>query len=171
MLLWKLTRQRFAADTLSGEGARLHGGRWSSRGTPVVYAAGSRSLAQLEFLVHVDRADAPSDLVWVEIVLPDTAPVEDVDPSSVTPTWRSIPAPRELAIFGDDWAKSRRSLALRVPSAIEPSELNYLINPQHPEVGSVDIRSCATPHVFDARLFDVAPASAPPPRRRRPRRK
>ena len=41
---------------ISGTGARMYGGRWNNTGYPVVYASGSRSLAALEFLVHVPMA-------------------------------------------------------------------------------------------------------------------
>jgi RES domain-containing protein len=32
-------------DSFSGEGARLRGGRWNSKGTAVVYTAGNIALA------------------------------------------------------------------------------------------------------------------------------
>jgi RES domain-containing protein len=35
------------------EGARRAGGRWNSKGTPVLYMSENRSLAVLEVLVHL----------------------------------------------------------------------------------------------------------------------
>ena len=35
----------YTADDLSGAGARITGGRWNARGTPLVYASTSRALA------------------------------------------------------------------------------------------------------------------------------
>ncbi|MDQ3308821.1 MAG: RES family NAD+ phosphorylase, partial [Gemmatimonadota bacterium] len=52
---------------MDGEGARLAGGRWNSRGIPLVYASTHLSLAALEYLVHVSPATAPSDLMSIEI--------------------------------------------------------------------------------------------------------
>ena len=45
--VWRLLTARFAHSAFSGEGARLCGGRWSHKGTPMVYTAGSQSLAML----------------------------------------------------------------------------------------------------------------------------
>ena len=43
MRIWRLCRRPFA--DLSGDGARLYGGRWNSPGRPMVYAAESAALA------------------------------------------------------------------------------------------------------------------------------
>jgi len=58
LLAWRLCRAPFA--DLSGEGARLYGGRWNSSGRAMVYAAGDAALAVLEVRVHLDL---PPDLV------------------------------------------------------------------------------------------------------------
>ena len=55
--VWRLCKSKHAA--FDGEGARLAGGRWNRRGTAVVYASESLSLAALELLVHVDAALLP----------------------------------------------------------------------------------------------------------------
>ncbi len=40
-----------------GEGAFRFGGRWNSRGTRILYTAGSLSLAALEMLVHLNSEE------------------------------------------------------------------------------------------------------------------
>jgi RES domain-containing protein len=54
--------------------------------------------------------------------------------------------------FGTTWMKSRRSLALAIPSVVIPEEHNLLLNPEHPDLTDVRISG---PHSFefDARLF------------------
>jgi RES domain-containing protein len=52
---WRIIKTRYSADAFSGEGARLYGGRWNSSGIAMVYTAGSKSLATLELLVHVEN--------------------------------------------------------------------------------------------------------------------
>ena len=51
-----ITLYRFAhekyKDDLSGDGARLFGARWNSKGNPVVYTSNAISLALLELLIH-----------------------------------------------------------------------------------------------------------------------
>lgn len=46
------------ADDLTGTGAKRFGGRWNRRGTPMVYASGSRALTCLETVVHLGRTPA-----------------------------------------------------------------------------------------------------------------
>ena len=71
MRVWRICRQPYAANALSGKGGFFVSGRWHTSGKPVVYAAESLALAALEVLVHVDRATAPSDFVQLEIDVPD----------------------------------------------------------------------------------------------------
>lgn len=44
-----------------------------------------------------------------------------------------------------------RSLALRVPSAVIPTEFNLLLNPNHKDVGRIELLD-EQPFAFDARL-------------------
>lgn len=50
---FRIVKSRWASTAFDGEGARLHGGRWNSVGTRMVYTSASRSLAALEILVHL----------------------------------------------------------------------------------------------------------------------
>ena len=56
--IYRVCRARNAR--LDGEGARLVGGRWTSRGRAVVYMAESVALAVLENLVHMSRQTSQS---------------------------------------------------------------------------------------------------------------
>jgi len=56
MVGWRLVKAGLSARAFSGEGARLHGGRWSSPGTSVVYISETLSLAALYVLVHVQSS-------------------------------------------------------------------------------------------------------------------
>ena len=51
---WRIVKAKHAATAFSGEGAAKTGGRWNSRGVPVVYASSTKSLAALETLVHLN---------------------------------------------------------------------------------------------------------------------
>ena len=74
-------------------------------------------------------------------------------PVSVLPRdWASYPAPEALAELGTEWARSRRSAVLIVPSAVIPGEENVLLNPEHPDFARVRIGQ-ARPFSFDGRTW------------------
>lgn len=152
MVVWRLTRAPFAASPLDGIGPARGGGRWNSRGTRLAYASSTRSLAILEALVHIDRALAPTDYVFVEVHVPDDA-IESIDVGALPAGWRAEPPPPGLREIGDLWVRSARSLGLRVPSAVVPEEFNVLVNPAHPRFG--EVRVVGTPHavILDPRLI------------------
>ncbi|WP_299846874.1 RES domain-containing protein [uncultured Paracoccus sp.] len=50
--LWRLDHQRYAGTWASGAGSFRVGGRWSSKGLPVVYCAIDPAVAILEVAVH-----------------------------------------------------------------------------------------------------------------------
>jgi RES domain-containing protein len=136
-------------------GGMFVSGRWHHRGTLIVYTTSTPSLASLEMLVHVDPSSAPSSLQLVEISVPDDLQVETVlDPSSITPEWRSYPAPPALADFGTRWAREQRTPLLRVPSALSFSdaESNVLLNPTHPLAARASVVG-TTHFTFDTRLL------------------
>ncbi len=74
--VWRICRRPFA--DLSGEGARLYGGRWNSPGRPLIYAAETAALAVLEVRVHLDLDwyTLPDDYVLASIDIGSLVPVE-----------------------------------------------------------------------------------------------
>ena len=153
MRLWRLTRVAHAA--LDGEGARLHGARWSSPGHPVVYAASHLSLAALEYLVHIDPEDAPDDLVALRLDVPDGATETVCEATALPAGWRETPPPPRCQAIGDEWAGRGEHLLLRIPSVLVPEETNVLLNPAHAEAASVRV-SWSRPFAYDVRLLRQA---------------
>ena len=147
---WRLVKARHAARAFDGEGARLHGGRWNSPGTRVVYVSSSRSLAALELLVHLEIAEALEHYVVIEVRIP-TQSITRLDPRRLPPDWRSDPPPAALRALGDAWVRAARSVALEVPSVVVPEEANYLLNPAHPSFRRIAIGK-PQPFRYDTRL-------------------
>ena len=130
----------------------LHGGRWNHKNIPVIYAAESRSLAALEFLVHVSLFSIlPNSLSIACLGIPDDISAERISLNDLPKNWRDYPAPSKLADLGSEWAMAIRSLLLRVPSVVVVDEFNMLINPKHPEMKRVTI-SLVESFTFDRRL-------------------
>jgi RES domain-containing protein len=131
----------------------LHGGRWNRKNIPVIYAAENRSLATLEFLVHVSLLSMiPKNLSMACLEIPVDVVPENLPVSDLPKNWRDYPAPPGLGDLGSEWAVSKRSLLLRVPSVVVVGEHNILINPRHPDIDRVTISS-ADGFTFDRRLL------------------
>ena len=148
--LFRIATSEHISD-ISGIGARIYGGRWNHQGYPVVYASSSRSLAVLEFLVHVPMALAPENLSILEINIIETVEIESVNKSQLPLNWRDYPAPEQLANIGTKWLKSKSSLLLEIPSAVVEKEVNILINPLHEDIKNVNLVSIEK-FSFDPRL-------------------
>jgi RES domain-containing protein len=149
VLVFRLTRGPF--DALDGEGARRFGGRWNSPGVPIVYTSASRALAALEYLVNVDVMEVPDDLVLLTIDVPGDASNDRLDHTSLPDAWALVPPGEASRGLGDTWARTGRSLLLRVPAVPVPEEENVLLNPLHPAMA--DVRVIASrPFAFDDRL-------------------
>src|SRR4051794_30309202 len=80
MQLYRLCRQRYAE--LTGFGAKKTGGRWNRKGIAALYTAENASLAVVEVLVHLDKAELPNDYVMLQISVPDLAVVSIDDQSN-----------------------------------------------------------------------------------------
>jgi len=151
MRVYRIAKKAYATD-LTGLGAKLYGGRWNHRGTALIYTSETRSLATLEFLVHVSLPYVPTGLSIATIEIPDNLVPEEMTPESLPRNWREHPSSSKSADIGTKWAKSNRSLLLRVPSAVVEKEFNVLMNPLHPDIVSVvllELEPCG----LDQRLY------------------
>lgn len=150
MDVYRICRDRFRA--LDGEGARLYGGRWNTPGRAVVYTSGTLALAALEYLIHVQPATAPGDLVALRISLPDDVSIDLLDFGTLPNGWARDPECIRCKAVGDSWAATGGSLALRVPAAPVPEEFNVLLNVAHEAMARVRVVG-TRPFSFDPRLF------------------
>ena len=78
------------------------------------------------------------DLVAFEIDIPDTLEIESVALADLPKDWR-LPGHPGCRAIGDTWLAEERTAVLRVPSAVVPEELNYIINPRHPAAKAIEI--------------------------------
>ncbi len=151
MRFWRITRGRYASDTATGEGARLYGGRWNSKGIRVVYASTSLALAAIETFVNIDPELRPGDLVSVSGEIPEGLPVSRIDPDTLPAGWHHA-RNESLRKLGDDWIREGHAVAMLVPSAAIRGEWNVLLNPAHAQFVKAVFEKPA-PFEFDFRMF------------------
>lgn len=151
MRFWTICRRRYAAGAASGEGARLYGGRWNSRGTRAVYASTSLALAAVETFVNLEPNLVPRDLVSVEGEIPEPLEAGRIDLKALPLDWYRT-RDESLRRFGDEWIQANRTVALLVPSAAIRGEWNVLLNPAHAEFPKVKLQE-PEPFEFDVRMF------------------
>jgi RES domain-containing protein len=148
---WRIYKPKHAATAFSGEGARLYGGRFNSKGVAVVYTSASESLASLEMLVHLQSAEILKEYVVRPITF-DQAIIRRVGVTDLPADWRNSPPPVPAQKIGDRWVAAAESAVLQIPSAIIESEFNFLLNPSHPDFRQVRL-GAQRPYKFDSRLL------------------
>ncbi|MFM6854179.1 MAG: RES family NAD+ phosphorylase [Sphingopyxis sp.] len=125
MKIWRLTRAPFVA--LDGAGALRSGGRYSSPGRAVVYAASEAALAVLIALRYWpgDGPGQPDDYQLGWTILPATPP--RVPPMGDEPTKKWV----------DAWLADGGSVAVAVASRVLPEADVVLINPAHADAARI----------------------------------
>ncbi len=132
---WRIVKEKQVASAFNGEGARLYGGRWNSAGTSVVYASGTKALAALESLVHLNPP-----VIFKYVAIPIEFDESLVEKATVLPTdWTDEPPPPSTKNIGDRWVKEARSAVLELPSVIIPGEPNFVLNPAHPDFRKITV--------------------------------
>lgn len=97
--MYRIQKRQFVDSILTGEDARLNGGRWNPMGTPLLYTSTTPELALLETLVHLNGTpvrDLPP-FVLAPIELPDS--VETIPATNLPTGWNQIKFPDGLPLF------------------------------------------------------------------------
>ncbi|HEX9706646.1 MAG TPA: RES domain-containing protein [Steroidobacteraceae bacterium] len=148
MRFYRIADSRHSPE--SGEGARLHGGRWNSPGRAVIYACETQTGAMLEKFVHTNGR-MPKHQLCVTYEAPDSVAVRSIEPAD-TPDWNK-PDMIASRAAGDAWLAAGDTAVLRVPSVVFDVERNVLINPAHAEFGKFRVVG-TEPLRWDERLFE-----------------
>jgi RES domain-containing protein len=133
MILYRLATDTFAHD-ISGEGAKIYGGRWNPVGIPTLYLSEFISLSILEILVRANKFDSPDTYTLLSIQIPDNSIIK-IELKKLRKDWQQhIEYTRAI---GEEFLKANDALILKVPSAIVPQEHNFLANPLHEDFKKV----------------------------------
>lgn len=150
MRVWRITPAAHAA--FDGEGTRRFGSRWIPRGVPAVHTSGTLALAALELFVHTDPDLLPADAVARYADIPESTAVTNISVGDLPKNWREFPPPETLQEIGRNWVQHAATAVLAVPSAIIPSEQNFVLNPLHPDFARVQ-PGPSQGFQFDARMW------------------
>ena len=135
MIIYRLATSEFAED-LSGEGAKIYGGRWNPVGLAAVYISEFISLSILEILVRANKFTSPDTYTLLSIQIPESSTVT-IELKKLKSEWQnSIEYTRSI---GEEFLRDNQTLVLKVPSAIVTQEHNFLINPLHKDFKKVKI--------------------------------
>ena len=151
MELFRITQEKYA-DDLSGNGARLYGGRWNSEGLFAVYTSSTRALALLETLAHTP-AKMLNEKIYLLITLsiPDSIQPEILDTNKLAAGWDAPDARSLTKKLGDNFLRSKKGLLLLVPSVLIAEENNYIMNPLHMDMKKLKLVNKRRIN-FDARV-------------------
>jgi RES domain-containing protein len=149
MIVYRLAIEIYK-DDLSGEGAKLYGGRWNSVGVPALYTTENISLAALEILVRTDKHLIPLSYYLIRIEIPGSIEPFQIEAVKLKKQWKDDIAYTRW--MGDEFLKANDLLFVKVPSAIIEEENNYILNPLHSDFKKIKIKSVYS-FRFDKRLF------------------
>jgi RES domain-containing protein len=147
---WRIVSANYKDKAYTGDGARIYGGRWNSKGVAVVYTAGSLALASIEMIVNLPAPKLLQKYVRISAQISLNL-VSELYRADLPEDWNSRPISPSTRAIGDRWIKEQRSAVLRVPSIVVPDEYNYLLNPTHPDFAKIKIGK-PTIYYFDPRL-------------------
>jgi len=147
---WRIVRAARGRTAFTGEGSRLYPGRWNSQGKAMIYLSEHESLAALETFVHT-RVLSATERYFSFRVQWDDKLTEYLPIARLPPGWNQLPPTDVSRTIGDEWLQQQRSVALAVPSLLSTSELNFLLNPNHPDFRKIKVDK-PIEYRFDRRL-------------------
>ena len=153
MFVYRIGQSKYIRD-LSGVGAGLFGGRWNAKGNNMLYTAGTRSLACLEFLVHNYHILENENVALAKIYIEAEDSMIELFEDQLPHDWNENSyLPLSTQEVGTNFLLNRKKYVLKVPSAIVPGEFNFLLNSNHELHSYTKIDELIEPFKFDSRLF------------------
>jgi RES domain-containing protein len=150
MHVYRIQKAKYAVN-ISGLGSTLVAGRWHQASkSPILYTSSNISLAILDCIVHLPPAVKPPDLLLLTLEIPNVGIVH-VAEADLPDNWNKKGYHDNVQRWGTAWLQGLSSLAIVVPSMTSP-EYNILINPRHPDFGSVTVAD-SRPITLDDRLI------------------
>ncbi len=146
MIVFRITTPKYAKLTASGREAR-----WNRFGEFVIYCAENISLACLENVVHREGEGLIGEFSLMRIEIPKKVSIIKMNLVDLPDDWSDKFSYEVCQAISTNWQINLESCVLCVPSVIIPNEINYLINPQHPDFRLIKLLSVEE-FTFDNRI-------------------
>ena len=128
MELFRLCREKHS-HSLNASGVA---NRWNKENEFVIYAGSSRSLSTLEMLVHRNSIKILDSYKMLVISVEDKKnTIVSLSLNDLPSNWKKLEAYSDLQFIGSDWYQNKKSLLLKIPSAVIDQEFNFIINTLH----------------------------------------
>ncbi|WP_114783101.1 RES family NAD+ phosphorylase [Botryobacter ruber] len=151
MELYRIVLERFA-DRLYAPG---FSGRWNYDGEFVIYAGSNRSLCSLENMVHkMGQGVLGSRFMMMVLELPDDLLQTTISLHQLPTDWKLASSYSLTQPLGSAWYEAAETPLLKVPSAVVPTEHNYVINARHPDFTKIKIKA-REPFTYDYRFVEM----------------
>ena len=149
MIVYRLAISAYKND-LSGNGAKLYGGRWNPAGIAVLYCTENISLAVLEILIRTGKDTIPRNYFLMKLNIPNTLKIISLNKSHFNADWKEDTTYTQW--LGSEFIKNSQAAVLKIPSAIVDEEHNFICNPAHNDFQKIKI-TASKKFEFDKRLY------------------
>ena len=105
---WRIVSANYEDKAFTGAGARVHGGRWNSKGVAVVYTAGSLALASIEMIVNLPAPKLLQKYIRISAQFSSDL-VLDLSEADLPEDWNSRPISPSTRAIGDRWINKQSS--------------------------------------------------------------
>ena len=127
MIVYRLSHEKYASS-LSSSGAS---NRWNKMFQFVIYCSENISLCALELLAHTNGVRPAGGFKIIKIEISNSAKTLAIEESQLLGNWNQLSCYPQTQQIGSHWYESKSSLCMKVPSALIPTEFNYVINTHH----------------------------------------
>ena len=147
MLVFRIAVSKYA-DRLQASGRAA---RWNPNEVNIIYTSSSRSLASLENVVHRSQLGLNELFKVMTIKIDDQVRINSIKLNDLPADWKEFHSMPYTQAIGEKWVNEKTTAILAIPSSVIQEEVNYLLNPAHPDFKHINlINTC--PFVFDHRI-------------------
>lgn len=148
MEFFRLCKEKYSHNLVASGIAN----RWNKRGEMVIYAGSSRSLATLESIVHRSSVSVGDEYKFLILGI-NSDNCEEISIKDLPINWNEFQNLQICQKIGSDWFSSKKSLFLKVPSAVIKQEFNVVVNTEHPEFKEFVKINSVEEYFWDLRLL------------------